>query len=219
MHKNQLGFSEALYQYTIAHSQTEADILRQLREATAQHPQARMQISPDQGQFMALLLKLMAAQRVLEIGTFTGYSSLAMALALPPNGQLITCDINPKDTAIAQHYWQLAGVQEKITLHLAPAIETLDRFIAEAIPTFDFAFIDADKGNYSHYCDRVIQLLRPGGLIAIDNTLWSGRVADPENQEKITLTIRNFNQYVTQDPRLEVLMLPIADGLTLARKR
>jgi predicted O-methyltransferase YrrM len=219
MHKNQLGFSEALYQYTIAHSQAEPDILRQLREAKNQHPQARMQISPDQGQFMALLLQLMNAKRVLEIGTFTGYSSLAMALALPADGQLITCDINPKDTAIAAHYWQLAGVQEKITLHLAPALETLDRLIAESIPTFDFAFIDADKGNYWNYCDRVLQLLRPGGLIAIDNTLWSGRVADPENQEKITLTIRTFNQQLAQDPRVEVSLLPIADGLTLARKR
>jgi predicted O-methyltransferase YrrM len=219
MYKNQLGLSEVLHQYTIAHSQPELPILARLRQATASHPQARMQISPEQGQMLALLVRLMGATRALEIGVFTGYSSLAVALALPPGGQLVACDINASDTAIAQDYWQQAGVADRVQLHLDPAITTLDRLIAAAVPPFDFAFIDADKGNYQSYFERVLTLLRPGGLIAIDNTLWSGRVADPSDQDKITQTLRQFNQTIGQDPRVVVLILPIGDGLTLAWKQ
>jgi predicted O-methyltransferase YrrM len=219
MYKNQLGLSDALYDYTIAHSQPELPILAQLRQATASHPQARMQISPEQGHLLQLLIQLTGAKRTLEIGVFTGYSALAVALALPTDGYILACDISDIDTTIARHYWEQASVSAKIDLHLAPALATLDRQIAASVPPFDFAFIDADKGNYWNYYDRTLQLLRPGGLIAIDNTLWSGKVADPQNHDKITQTIRQFNQFLVQDPRVEVLILPIGDGLTLARKR
>jgi predicted O-methyltransferase YrrM len=218
-YKKSFGLSEQLYQYVVANSLREPEILTQLRHETANHPQARMQISPEQGQLMALLVQLMGARKVLEIGVFTGYSSTCVALALPADGKLIACDISEDYTAIARRYWQAAGVAEKITLHLAPALETLDQLLAQGqAETFDFAFIDADKGNYADYYDRSLQLIRPGGLVAIDNVLWSGRVADPTDQDKITNTIRAFNQKVAQDDRVTVSLLPIADGLTLALK-
>ncbi len=219
MYKKSFGLSESLYQYVVANSLREPEILTQLRHETANHPQARMQISPEQGQLMALLIQLMGAKKVLEIGVFTGYSSTCMALALPGDGNLIACDVSEEYTSIARRYWQAAGVAQKITLHLAPALETLDQLLAQGqTETFDFAFIDADKGNYADYYDRALQLIRPGGLIAIDNVLWSGRVADPADQDKITNTIRAFNQKVAQDDRVTVSLLPIADGLTLALK-
>jgi predicted O-methyltransferase YrrM len=215
---NQLGLSEALYHYTIAHSQPELPILNALRQATATHPQAWMQISPEQGHFLQLLIKLMGAKRALEIGVFTGYSTLAVALALPADGHLLACDINATDATIARHYWEQAGIATKIELRLAPARDTLDRLLTETTAPFDFAFIDADKTNYHQYFEQVIQLLRPGGLIAIDNTLWSGRVTDPQDQTKTTQILRQFNQAIVTDRRVEVLILPIGDGLTLARK-
>ncbi len=219
MHKNQLGLSAALFQYILEMSESEPEILVKLREETAQHPQARMQISPEQGRLLSLLVQLINAKKTLEIGTFTGYSALCVALALPTDGQLIACDIRADYTAIAQRYWQAAGVQAKIQLHLAPALNTLDRLLAQnQANTFDFAFIDADKGNYWAYFERVLQLLRPNGLVAIDNTLWSGRVVDPEDQDKITVTLRQFNQSLIAHPGVQVVMLPIGDGLTLARK-
>jgi len=219
MYKKSFGLSEQLYQYVVANSLREPKILTQLRHETANHPQARMQISPEQGQLMALLIQLMGAKKVLEIGVFTGYSSTCMALALPGDGNLIACDVSEEYTSIARRYWQAAGVAQKITLHLAPALKTLDQLLAQGqTETFDFAFIDADKGNYADYYDRALQLIRPGGLIAIDNVLWSGRVADPADQDKITNTIRAFNQKVAQDDRVTVSLLPIADGLTLALK-
>ncbi|KAM3097258.1 O-methyltransferase [Phormidesmis sp. 146-35] len=219
MYKKSFGLSESLYQYVVANSLREPEILTQLRDETANHPQARMQISPEQGQLMALLIQLMGAKKVLEIGVFTGYSSTCIALALPADGKLIACDVSEDYTAIARRYWQVAGVAQKITLHLAPALETLDQLLAQGETDFDFAFIDADKGNYADYYDRALQLIRPGGLIAIDNVLWSGRVADPTDQDKITKTIRAFNQKVAQDDRVTISLLPIADGVTLALKK
>ncbi len=220
MHKKAFGLDDSLYGYLLAHSLKEPDLLAQLRQETAEHPQGRMQITPDQGQLMALLVKLIGAKKALEVGVFTGYSSLSVALALPPDGRLIACDVSEEYTAIARRYWQAAGVADKIELHIAPALETLDRLLASGqANSFDFAFIDADKGNYWNYFNRALQLVRPNGLIAIDNVLWSGRVADKQDQDKITNTIREFNAALYQDDRVMLSILPIADGLTLAVKK
>ncbi|MEM9803916.1 MAG: class I SAM-dependent methyltransferase [Cyanobacteria bacterium P01_D01_bin.56] len=209
-----------LYNYLLSVSLRESEILTQLRQETAQHPYGHMQISPDQGQFMALLVKLMGAKKILEIGTFTGYSALWMALALPADGTLITCDIREEAREYGPSYWQAAGVADKIDLHIAPALDTLDSLLkTEQANTFDFAFIDADKTNYPHYYEKCLELLRPGGLIAIDNVLWGGAVADPEKTDPDTVAIRNLNQALHQDDRIELSMLSIADGLTLALKR
>ncbi|MEM6426606.1 MAG: class I SAM-dependent methyltransferase [Cyanobacteria bacterium P01_D01_bin.128] len=209
-----------LYDYLLSVSLREPKILSQLRQETAQHPDGDMQIAPDQGQFMALLVKLMDAKKVLEIGTFTGYSTLWMALALPPDGYITACDVDEDYTAIARRYWQSAGVEAQIDLRLAPAIDTLDALLSTGqAGTFDFAFIDADKTNYSHYYEKSLALLRPGGLIAIDNVLWSGAVADLAIADPDTLALRELNQTLHQDQRIELSMLPIADGLTLAIKR
>lgn len=209
-----------LYDYLLSVSLREPEILTQLRQETAQHPDGDMQIPPDQGQFMALLVKLMGAKKILEIGTFTGYSTLWMALALPPDGQLVTCDMSKEDTEIAQRYWQAAGLADTIDLHLAPALETLDSLLSMGqSSTFDFIFIDADKISYRDYYKKSLDLLRPGGLIAIDNVLWSGDVADPDDTDDDTVALRNLNQTLYQDDRIELSLLPIADGLTLALKR
>ncbi|MEL6398401.1 MAG: class I SAM-dependent methyltransferase [Cyanobacteria bacterium J06626_4] len=210
-----------LYDYLLSISLREPEILTQLRQETAQHPHGGMQIAPDQGQFMALLLRLMGAKKVLEIGTFTGYSTLWMALALPPDGAITACDVSEEYTEIARRYWQAAGVADKITLHLAPAIDTLDALLSSGqVGTFDFAFIDADKVNYRHYYEKSLALLRPGGLIAIDNVLWGGDVADPDiTDDPDTLALRDLNQTLHQDDRIDLSMLAIADGLTLALKR
>ncbi|MGB5899884.1 MAG: class I SAM-dependent methyltransferase [Geitlerinemataceae cyanobacterium] len=219
MTKQTIGLDRPLYDYLLSVSLREPDILAQLRQETGQLPSARMQISPEQGQFMALLVQLMGAKKTLEVGVFTGYSSLVVALALPPEGRVVACDLDPNSTAIARRYWQQAGVTEKIDLHIAPALETLDRLLAEGQgETFDFAFIDADKGNYENYYERSLQLIRPGGLIAVDNVLWSGRVADPQEQDKQTEAIRSFNQKLFRDERVAISLVPVADGLTLARK-
>ena len=220
MHKKAFGLDDSLYRYVLAHSLKEPDLLAQLRQETANHPQGRMQIAADQGQLMGLLVRLTGAKKALEIGVFTGYSSLSVALALPPEGRLIACDVSEEYTTIARRYWQAAGVADKIELHIAPALETLDRLLAAGqANSFDFAFIDADKGNYLNYFERTLQLIRSGGLIAIDNVLWSGRVADEHDQDKITNTIREFNATLYQDDRVMLSMLPIADGLTLALKK
>ncbi len=219
MFKNALGLNETLYDYILANSLREPSALAQLREETAQHKQARMQISPEQGQFMSSLLQLMGAKRVLEVGVFTGYSSLSMALALPQDGYLVACDISEEYTAIARRHWERAGVAHKIDLRIAPATETLETLIQSGqSETFDFAFIDADKGNYGNYYDLSFKLVRPGGLIVIDNVLWSGRVADAQSSDKIVQTMRNSNEKVASDDRVQVSILPIGDGLTLARK-
>ena len=220
MSKASLGLDEGLYQYLLSVSLREAEILTKLRQETSQHSASIMQISPDQGQFMALLIKLLNAKKTLDIGVFTGYSSLAVALALPEDGQVIACDRDPRCTAIARRYWQQAGVAHKIDLRLAPALDTLNEIIAGGESgSFDFAFIDADKRNYSNYYERALTLLRPGGMVAIDNVLWFGSVADPDDADKRTVAIREFNQKLHQDNRVEISMLAIADGLTLALKK
>lgn len=220
MRKNSLGLDNQVYEYLLSVSLREAEILSKLRYETDEHPMGRMQISPDQGQFIALLVKLLQAKKTLDIGVFTGYSSLVVALALPENGRVIACDRDPEATAIARRYWKEAGIEHKIDFRLAPALETLDQLIAEGqANSFDFAFIDADKRNYWNYYERALTLLRNGGLIALDNVLWSGRVADPEDTDKRTMAIRELNQKLHQDERVEISMISIADGLTLAMKK
>jgi predicted O-methyltransferase YrrM len=213
-------FPESLYEYLKSVSLREPPILQRLREETAAHPRAVMQISPDQGQFMALLVQLLGARRTLEVGVFTGYSSLAVALALPADGSIVACDVSEEYTAIARRYWKEAGVDHMIDLRLRPALETLRDMLARGEHgRFDFAFIDADKSNYEGYYECSLELLRPGGLIAVDNVLWSGRVADPAENDADTVALRAFNRKLHADARVSLSMLPIADGLTLALKR
>ena len=211
---------DAVYEYLISNSLREPPVLRRLREETAAHPHVQMQISPDQGQFMALLVQLTGARRTLEVGVFTGYSSLAVALALPADGTIVACDISEEYTSVAQRYWKEAGVDNMIDLRIKPALETLRELLAERRQgTFDLAFIDADKSNYEGYYECTLELLRPGGLILIDNVLWSGRVADPQDNEPDTKALRALNKKLLTDSRISLSMLPIADGLTLALKR
>lgn len=220
MNKSALGLSTELLEYLHINSLREPDILAQLRAETAALPGGQMQIAPEQGQFMAWLVTLMGAKRTLDIGVFTGYSALVVALALPEEGQVVACDHDPNSTTIARRYWHTAGMADKIDLHLAPALETLDRLLADQQHNgFDFAFIDADKGNYANYYERCLQLVRPGGVIAIDNVLWSGRVANVSDTDKQTEAIRAFNTQLQADDRVDLSLIPIADGLTLARKR
>jgi len=208
-----------VYRYLLSASLREPGILRKLRDETAKDPMARMQIAPEQGQFMALLVQLMGAKKCIEIGVFTGYSSLCVALALPLDGKIIACDVSRDWTQIARRYWQEASVAQKIDLRLAPALKTLDALLAEnQAGSFDFAFIDADKENYLAYYERCLKLLRRGGLITIDNTLWSGRVAEPDNRETDTVALREFNNKLHHDQRIALSLLPIADGLTLGLK-
>ncbi len=208
-----------LYAYLQEHSVREHPVLRELREATAGMKHAGMQISPEQGQFMALLARAVNAKWAIEVGVFTGYSSLAVALALPPDGKLIACDISEEWTSIARRHWEKAGVASRIDLRLAPALGTLDSLIAAGESgTYDFAFIDADKGRYMAYYERCLTLLRKGAMIVVDNTLWSGTVADPSVQDEDTQAIRAFNETVHRDSRVAVSLLPIGDGVTLALK-
>lgn len=220
MSNRSISLNDALYDYLLSVSLRESDLQRRLREETAADPMARMQISPEQGQFMALLARLTGARRCIEIGVFTGYSSLAVALALPAGGMIVACDVSEEWTSVARRYWEAAGVAGRIELRLAPAIETLDTLLAAgAGGTFDLAFIDADKTSYLAYYERSLRLLRPGGLIVVDNTLWSGRVADPEVADADTIALRHFNECLHRDDRVDLAMLPVGDGLTLARKR
>lgn len=220
MSNQTIGLEERLYNYLLSATLREADVLKQLRDHTAEHPQARMQISPEQGQFMALLVQLLGATKTLEIGVFTGYSTLAVALALPEDGRIVACDVSEKDTAVAQRFWQQAGVERKIELRIAPGLETLAQLIEKGeAESFDFAFIDADKNNYDNYYEKSLQLVRSGGLIAVDNTLWYGRVADPAVQDKRTQSIRALTEKVRDDSRVTMSLVPIGDGLLLARKR
>lgn len=215
-----LPLDEALYAYLLSVSLRESNLLERLREETARDPMSRMQSAPEQGQFMALLVRLIGARKCLEIGVFTGYSAIWVAQALPADGRLIACDTSEKWTAIARRYWEEAGIADRIRLHLGPAMETLDDLLdAGEAGSFDFAFIDADKGNYLNYYERTLQLLRPGGLIVIDNTLWSGDVADPEKQDDDTVAIRILNEFIHRDDRVEMSLLPVADGLTLVLKK
>ncbi len=215
-----IGLSDELYRYMIENSLREPELLHRLRKETARMTQfAIMQIAPEQGQFMGLLVQLIGARRALEIGTFTGYSALSVILAMPREGHLTCCDISKEFTDVARRYWAEAGVADRIDLRLGAAIETLDKLITSGSEgTFDFIFIDADKENYDGYYERALVLLRPGGLLAIDNVLWNGSVADPLNQEETTLAIRRLNARIAADKRVAVSMVPIGDGLTLARK-
>ena len=215
-----LKLTAELQDYVLAVSLREPEALRRLRAETAALPMAGMQIGPDQGQFMALLVRLIGARRCLEIGTFTGYSALAVALALPPEGRIICCDVNAQTTAVARRHWQAAGVGEKIELRLAPALETLDALIGDNQEgRFDFAFIDADKENYDGYYERVLRPLRSGGLLVIDNVLWGGDVADARQNDAETKALRALNRKLHRDERIDLSLLPIGDGVTLARKR
>lgn len=220
MPKQSIGLDNQLYNYLLSVSLREPEILLKLRQETASHPRSGMQISPEQGQFMSLLVQLIGAKKTLEVGVFTGYSSLSVALALPADGQIIACDVSEEFTAIARRYWHEARVADKIDLRLAPGLETLDQLLATGqAETFDFAFIDADKENYDGYYERSLQLVRPGGLIAIDNVLWSGQVANPQIQDASTQAIRALNEKLHHDERVTLSLVPIADGLTLAIKR
>jgi predicted O-methyltransferase YrrM len=211
--------SESVSRYIFEHSLRDNELLTELRMVTASDPLARMQATPEQGQLLALLAQAIGARKCLEIGVFTGYSSLAVALALPPEARIIACDINKEWTALARKYWQRAGVAHMIDLRIAPALDTLDRLLkAGEIGTFDFAFIDADKGNYLDYYERCMQLVRRGGLIAIDNTLWSGAVADPADREPDTQAVRALNDRLHRDRRIALSLLPVGDGLSLALK-
>lgn len=214
-----LSLSNALYAYLVEHSVREPEILQRLRAETAKDSMSMMQISPEQGQFMQLLVRLMGAKNCLEVGVFTGYSSLAVALVLPADGHLIACDVSEKWTAIARKYWMEAGVAAKIDLRIAPALATLDELItAGNAGAFDFAFIDADKINYLAYYERALTLVRSGGLIAVDNTLWGGQVMDKKSKSEDTQAIRRFNDRLRSDLRVQLALLPIGDGLTLALK-
>jgi len=215
-----LGLSEPLYRYVVDHSGPEHPVLGELREATAGMKHAGMQIGVDQGRLMALLVKLVGARRTLEIGVFTGYSALAVALALPADGKVVACDVSEEWTAVGRRHWEKAGVAGKIDLRLARALTTLDELIAEgAAGTFDFAFIDADKQGYAAYYERCLVLLRRGGLIAVDNTLWSGAVIDPKDACADTVALRAFNEALAGDSRIDLAMLTVGDGVTLAMKR
>ena len=214
------SFDEPTYQYLVKTSVRETDVARRLREETQQLPMAQMQIGPDQGQFLQLLVQLIQAKKTLEVGVFTGYSALWVAAALPDEGKIVACDVSEEYTAVARRYWKEAGVDHKIDLRLRPALETLDELLAQGgASTFDFAFIDADKSNYDNYYERALQLIRAGGLIAVDNTIWSGRVADPNESDTDTIAIRKLNEKLHRDERVALSMLTVGDGLTLAMKR
>lgn len=215
-----IQLTDALGDYLRQVSVREPAVLAELRAETAVLPMAVMQISPEQGQFMALVVQLIGAKRIVEVGTFTGYSSLAMALAMPEDGTVLCCDVSEEFTAMARRYWRKAGVAEKIELVLAPALETLDRRLAAGeAGRYDIAFIDADKVNYDAYYERMLRLLRPGGLVMIDNVLWSGRVIDTGDQSEDTEAIRTLNAKLSSDERVSLSVLPLGDGITLAVKR
>lgn len=214
-----LNLDDRLRGYLLDSSLREPDVLRRLREETAALPRAGMQISPEQGQFMFLLARLIGAARTLEVGTFTGYSAISVARALPPDGKIVAMDVSEEYATIARRYFGEANVADRIDLRIAPALDTLDALLARGdAGRFDMAFIDTDKENYLGYYERSLELLRPGGLLLADNTLWSGAVADPQNQESSTEALRAFNRFLHADERIDLSLVPIGDGLTLARK-
>ena len=220
MSNRTINLDQALYDYMLGVSLREAPILKALREETAADPMHKMQIAPDQGQFMALLASLLDARRYLEVGVFTGYSSLAVGLALPADGEIVACDISEEWTSIARRYWREAGLHDRIHLHLAPATKTLQMLLDKGrAGHFDFAFIDADKESYADYFELTLQLVRRGGLIAVDNVLWAGAVIDAEKHDANTEAIRQFNRLIHEDSRVDISLVPIGDGLTLARKK
>lgn len=215
-----IGISDELAAYVVKVGTREPDILARLREETAAIPQHGMQIAPEEGAFLALMVELIGARRCIEVGTFTGYSSIAIALALPQDGQLVCCDVSEEWTSIAGKYWDEAGVADKIDLRIAPAAETLDRLLADGEEDgFDFAFIDADKAGYDGYYERLLRLVRRGGLIALDNTLWSGKVLNQDADDEDTRELQALNVKLADDERITLCLLPVADGVTLARRR
>ncbi len=219
MSRSTLALTDKLRDYILDVSLREHPLLAALREETAEHPEAKMQISPDQGQFMAMLLRLIQARSILEIGTFTGYSTLAMILSLPSDGQIVACDISEEYTHVARRYWSEAGVSDRITLHIAPASQTLDQLLAQGKEnTFDAAFIDADKESYDVYFEKSLALVRPDGLIMIDNVLRGGDAANPATESQATQSIQALNKKLHQDSRVHLTLVPIGDGLTLLQK-
>ena len=215
-----IAIDDRLHDYLLSVSLREPPLLRRLREETARLPEARMQLSPEQGQLMAFLVEALGVRRALEVGVFTGYSSTCVALAMPEDGRLVACDVSDEWTRVARRYWREAGVEQRIELRLGPALTTLEALMAEgASGTFDFAFVDADKEHYVDYYERCLQLVRPGGVIAFDNVLWSGRVADPADTAATTVAIRALNDRLRDDERVSLTLVPIGDGLTLARRR
>jgi predicted O-methyltransferase YrrM len=215
-----IGIPDELAAYVVEVGVREPDVLARLREETAAIPQHGMQIAPEEGALLAMLVRLTGARRCIEIGTFTGYSSLAVALALPDDGSMICCDVSEEWTSLARKYWAEAGVTSKIDLRVAPAVETLDRLIADGDEaSFDFAFVDADKTGYDGYYERLLRLVRPGGLITFDNTLWGGAVLDEEAEDDDTRAIQALNAKLAGDERISVCLLPVADGVTLALRR
>lgn len=215
-----LGLPPDLQAYLVEHGVREPDILKRLREETALLPQHDMQIAPEQGALMAMLVSLIGARRCIEIGTFTGYSSLAVALALPADGRIVCCDLSEEWTSVARRYWSEAGVADRVDLRLGPALETLDELIAGgASGTFDFAFIDASKREYPDYHERILRLLRQGGLAVYDNVLWEGGVIDEAMTDADTVGVRRLNDRLVGDERVSISMIPVADGLTLVQKR
>jgi caffeoyl-CoA O-methyltransferase len=220
MNRSTLSLSDVLYQYVLDHSLREHPAQAALRGATRSHPRGAMQISPELGQFLALLVKLTGARRTIEIGVFTGYSALSVALALPDDGRILACDISDEYTRVGKPYWAQAGVAHKIDLRIAPALDTLDeRLAAGEASQYGFAFIDADKTSYDAYYERCLSLLHPGGLIAVDNTLWGGDVARADVGDADTVALRAFNDKLHRDERIDLSLLPVSDGVTLARKR
>lgn len=221
MSNRTINLDDRLYQYLLSVSLREPEVLRRLRAETAAMPEHNMQIAAEQGQFMALLVKLSGARRALEIGTFTGYSSLAIAMAMPDDGRIVCCDTSRTYTDVARRYWSEAGVAGKTDLRIAPGLETLDALLRdpENQSSFDFAFIDADKTNYDNYYERCLGLMRTGGMIAFDNTLWDGKVADPAEADDDTVALRILNKKLHADKRIDLSLVPIGDGLTLCRKR
>ncbi len=220
MSNRTLALDDALYSYLVDVSLRESDVARRLRDETAALPNARMQISPELGQFMQLLVRTLGATRTLEVGVFTGYSTLCVATALPAGGQIVACDVSDEWTSIGRRYWREAGVETKVDLRLAPAVETLRSLLdGGQAGTFDFAFIDADKVNYPTYYGLARELVRPGGIVALDNVLWGGAVADLSVTDSDTAAIRRVNQEIHEDSTVDLSLVPIGDGLTLARKR
>ncbi len=220
MANSSINLSDALYDYMLASSLREPEVMRRLRAETAELPGSIMQIAPEQGQFMAMLVTLMGARRCLEVGTFTGYSALAVAQALPAEGQLVACDVDAETMTIARRYWDEAGVGGKIDSRIGPAVESLDEMLnAGEAESYDFVFVDADKSNYDAYYERALLLLRPNGLIAVDNVLWNGRVIDPDKKDPDTLAIRALNKKIKSDDRVTCSLVPIGDGLMLVHKQ
>jgi predicted O-methyltransferase YrrM len=220
MSNQSIGIDPPLYQYLLDVSLREDPVLAELRAVTAELPQRNMQIAPEQGQFMAMLARLIGARRYIEIGTFTGYSTLAVARAMPDDAEIIACDVSREWTDIAQRFWHQAGVAERIRLALQPALDTLDELVGEGrTGHFDLAFIDADKTGYIDYFERCLRLIRPGGLILVDNTLWGGSVINPEKNDDDTEAIRSFNRHVHDHDGVDLSLVPIGDGLTLLRRR